>query len=65
MSETACSVSLLTLIVTTTSHVGVLPVVVDGYDVVEAHRRADGMMGEQSDLAARRHWHTHCWKIGA
>lgn len=27
--------------------------------------RADGIMGEQSDLAARRHWHTHCWKIGS
>lgn len=27
--------------------------------------RADGVMGDASDLAARRHWHTHCWKIGA
>jgi hypothetical protein len=27
--------------------------------------RADGVMGDVSDLAARRHWHTHCWKIGA
>jgi hypothetical protein len=27
--------------------------------------RADGIMGEQSDLADRRHWHTHCWKIGS
>ncbi|MCX7522139.1 hypothetical protein OSC27_07585 [Microbacterium sp. STN6] len=26
--------------------------------------RADGLMGEAADLAARRHWHTHCWKIG-
>ncbi|MEA9986287.1 MULTISPECIES: hypothetical protein [Subtercola] len=26
--------------------------------------RADGVMGDASDLAARRHWHTHCWKIG-
>ncbi|ROQ41395.1 hypothetical protein EDF46_0773 [Frondihabitans sp. PhB188] len=25
--------------------------------------RADGLFGEDSDLAARRHWHTHCWKI--
>ncbi|WP_193598800.1 hypothetical protein [Microbacterium sp. YJN-G] len=25
--------------------------------------RADGVMGEQADLAARRHWHTHCWRI--
>jgi hypothetical protein len=25
--------------------------------------RADGLMGEADDLAARRHWHTHCWKI--
>jgi hypothetical protein len=25
--------------------------------------RADGLMGESDDLAARRHWHTHCWKI--
>ncbi|WP_243075012.1 hypothetical protein [Microbacterium sp. SS28] len=25
--------------------------------------RADGVLGEQADLAARRHWHTHCWKI--
>ncbi len=26
--------------------------------------RADGLMGEAEDLAARRHWHSHCWKIG-
>lgn len=25
--------------------------------------RADGLMGEADDVAARRHWHTHCWKI--
>lgn len=25
--------------------------------------RADGLMGEADDLAARRHWHDHCWKI--
>ncbi len=25
--------------------------------------RADGLMGEQDDLAGRRHWHLHCWKI--
>jgi hypothetical protein len=25
--------------------------------------RADGLMGEEDDLAARRHWHAHCWKI--
>jgi hypothetical protein len=27
--------------------------------------RADGIMGEADDLAARRHWHSHCWKIRA
>jgi hypothetical protein len=27
--------------------------------------RADGIMGPAEDLAARRHWHTHCWKISA
>ncbi|WP_309707935.1 hypothetical protein [Pseudolysinimonas sp.] len=27
--------------------------------------RADGIMGEADDLAARRHWHAHCWKIRA
>ena len=27
--------------------------------------RADGLMGEADDLAARRHWHLHCWKIRA
>lgn len=26
--------------------------------------RADGVMGDAADLAARRHWHTHCWRIG-
>jgi hypothetical protein len=26
--------------------------------------RADGVLGEQADLAARRHWHSHCWKLG-
>jgi hypothetical protein len=25
--------------------------------------RADGVMGDAADLAARRHWHVHCWKI--
>jgi hypothetical protein len=25
--------------------------------------RADGLFGEEADLAARRHWHLHCWKI--
>jgi len=26
--------------------------------------RADGVLGEGADIAARRHWHTHCWRIG-
>jgi len=26
--------------------------------------RADGVLGEAADLAARRHWHSHCWRIG-
>lgn len=25
--------------------------------------RADGLFGETDDLAARRHWHAHCWRI--
>lgn len=25
--------------------------------------RADGIMGEASDLAGRRHWHSQCWRI--
>lgn len=25
--------------------------------------RADGLMGEANDLAERRHWHIHCWRI--
>lgn len=25
--------------------------------------RADGLMGEAADIAARRHWHAHCWKV--
>ncbi|MGW8483917.1 hypothetical protein ACWGJP_12360 [Microbacterium sp. NPDC055903] len=25
--------------------------------------RGDGVLGDSADLAARRHWHTHCWKI--
>jgi len=25
--------------------------------------REDGILGPQADLAARRHWHTHCWRI--
>jgi len=27
--------------------------------------RADGLFGEADDLAARRHWHARCWRIGA
>lgn len=25
--------------------------------------RADGILGPVDDLAARRHWHLHCWRI--
>ncbi|WP_405375853.1 MULTISPECIES: hypothetical protein [unclassified Microbacterium] len=25
--------------------------------------RADGVMGDAADLAARRHWHRACWAI--
>ena len=25
--------------------------------------RADGVLGDAHDLGARRHWHTHCWRI--
>ncbi len=25
--------------------------------------RADGVLGDSADLAARRHWHEACWKI--
>lgn len=25
--------------------------------------RADGIMGDAGDLADRRHWHQHCWRI--
>lgn len=39
-----------------------LPVVAGTAHVVAW--RADGLMGEANDLAGRRHWHSHCWKIG-
>ncbi len=26
--------------------------------------RADGVLGDAADLAARRHWHNPCWRIG-
>ncbi len=26
--------------------------------------RADGVLGDNADLAARRHWHAHCWRVG-
>lgn len=25
--------------------------------------RADGVLGDSADLAARRHWHESCWRI--
>ncbi|MGB3413581.1 MAG: hypothetical protein WBA28_02575 [Microbacteriaceae bacterium] len=25
--------------------------------------RADDILGEESAIAARRHWHNHCWKV--
>ncbi|MET0297740.1 MAG: hypothetical protein ABW024_10080 [Microbacterium sp.] len=25
--------------------------------------RADGVLGDGADLAARRHWHESCWRI--
>lgn len=25
--------------------------------------RADGVLGDVRDLAERRHWHSHCWKV--
>lgn len=27
--------------------------------------RADSILGDEDALAARRHWHTHCWRIRA
>ncbi len=24
--------------------------------------RMDGVLGDAADLAARRHWHEHCWR---
>lgn len=35
-------------------------------DVGVAHLvawRSDGIMGEHNDVAERRHWHQHCWRI--
>lgn len=26
--------------------------------------RADGVLGDAADLAARRHWHNGCWRRG-
>jgi hypothetical protein len=26
--------------------------------------RQDGILGDNADIEARRHWHSHCWKIG-
>lgn len=26
--------------------------------------RADGVLGDAADLAARRHWHETCWRVG-
>lgn len=37
-----------------------------GVEVGTAHLvawRADGVLGDAADLAARRHWHTHCWRL--
>ncbi|GAB3122694.1 hypothetical protein [Glaciibacter psychrotolerans] len=25
--------------------------------------RADGVTGDAADVAGRRHWHSHCWRI--
>ncbi|MEO7146790.1 MAG: hypothetical protein ABIW81_01265 [Terrimesophilobacter sp.] len=25
--------------------------------------RADGLLGKEADIASRRHWHSHCWKV--
>jgi len=25
--------------------------------------RSGGILGDAADLAARRHWHEHCWRI--
>jgi hypothetical protein len=25
--------------------------------------QADGILGDEADLASRRHWHTYCWKV--
>ena len=26
--------------------------------------RVDGVLGDAADLAARRHWHQYCWRMG-
>ena len=25
--------------------------------------RGDGILGDAADVAGRRHWHAHCWRI--
>lgn len=25
--------------------------------------RADGVTGDAADIAGRRHWHSHCWRL--
>ncbi len=25
--------------------------------------RADGLLGAAADIADRRHWHSHCWRV--
>ncbi len=26
--------------------------------------RSDGILGDDADIAERRHWHERCWKVG-
>ena len=33
--------------------------------LIRSRYRADGVLGDAADLAARRHWHIHCWRIGS
>lgn len=44
----------------------ICPGCVRGIEVGTAHLvvwRGDGVLGDAADLAARRHWHTHCWRM--
>ena len=47
----------------TTRHRAVVAGVEERFGEIGTAVLSFGVLGDQADIAARRHWHSHCWRI--